>query len=215
MPNTTNGNPAPSDVTLIAGSDGTNVRTIKTDTGGAIQMDIESIIPGTAATNLGKAEDAVAASGDTGVAMLAVRSDTAVPNAAAGDYHWVQVDANGGLWATLATLIAGENATANRLMTMPSYTNSGALTGDTLVRTGACVVHSIAFGQGDAAPTAGSIDFYDNTAASGTKVYTHTFDTTTFRPTSILLDAACTTGLYVDFTTTADVTVFVTYLATA
>ena len=34
MPNTTNGNPVPSDVTLIAGSDGSNVRTIITDTSG-------------------------------------------------------------------------------------------------------------------------------------------------------------------------------------
>jgi hypothetical protein len=46
-----------------------------------------SIVPGTAATNLGKAEDAVAASGDTGVFSLFVRNDTLTSNAsAAGDY---------------------------------------------------------------------------------------------------------------------------------
>lgn len=38
--------------------------------------DITSVIPGVAATNLGKAEDAVAASGDTGTAQLLKRTDT-------------------------------------------------------------------------------------------------------------------------------------------
>lgn len=43
---------------------------------------VTSVIPGTAATNLGKAEDAVHASGDVGVMTLGVRTDT--PAAIAG-----------------------------------------------------------------------------------------------------------------------------------
>ena len=52
-----------------------------------------SIVPGTAATNLGKAEDAAHASGDTGVFMLGVRYETqgTAPNAA-NDYSLIQVD---------------------------------------------------------------------------------------------------------------------------
>jgi hypothetical protein len=40
-------------------------------------VDVTSVIPGVGATNLGKAEDAAHASGDTGVMALAVRSATA------------------------------------------------------------------------------------------------------------------------------------------
>jgi hypothetical protein len=66
----------------------TNVATIGT-----------SVTPGTAAANLGKAEDAVAASGDTGVAVWAVRTDTpATTTSGSGDYHPFEVDANGALW---------------------------------------------------------------------------------------------------------------------
>lgn len=66
----------------------TNVATIGT-----------SVTPGTAAANLGKAEDAAAADGDTGVMSLAVRTDTpATTTNASGDYHPLEVDANGALW---------------------------------------------------------------------------------------------------------------------
>lgn len=58
---------------------------------------VESIVPGTSATSLGKAEDAVAASGDTGVAALAVRRDTASAGAADGDYANLSVTADGSL----------------------------------------------------------------------------------------------------------------------
>ncbi len=51
-----------------------------------------TLTPGTGATNLGKAEDAVAASGDTGVFILGVRRDVAVASAsAAGDYNELSV----------------------------------------------------------------------------------------------------------------------------
>ncbi len=53
--------------------------------------------PGTAAANLGKAEDAVAASGDTGVATFGVRIPTtpASPTSAAGDYGTFAIDLEG------------------------------------------------------------------------------------------------------------------------
>jgi hypothetical protein len=64
----------------------------------AISSVITSVVPGTGVTNLGKAEDAVAASGDVGVFALAVRRDAKVASAANGDYHEVQVDALGAVW---------------------------------------------------------------------------------------------------------------------
>lgn len=84
-------------------------------------------------------------------------------------------------------------------------------TADTLVLTGAGVIHTVTFTCNDAAPTAGSIIIYDNTAESGTQIVNHTFTTTPFVPTTITLDCAVTTGIYVGFTTTNDVNCTVTY----
>lgn len=65
----------------------TNVATIGT-----------SVTPGVAAGNLGKAEDAVAASADTGVMALGVRADTAAATGANGDYVPFLVDSLGRQW---------------------------------------------------------------------------------------------------------------------
>jgi hypothetical protein len=62
-------------------------------------VDVTSVVPGTGATNLGKAEDAVHASGDVGVEVLAVRNDTLASLVDTdGDYAPLQVDANGALY---------------------------------------------------------------------------------------------------------------------
>lgn len=68
----------------------TNVATIGT-----------SVTPGTAAANLGKAEDAVHASGDTGVMALAVRNDSVAALAGtSGDYIPITTDSVGRVWAS-------------------------------------------------------------------------------------------------------------------
>jgi len=77
-----------------------------------------SIVPGTEATSLGKAEDAAHASGDVGVMALAVRQD--VPNTLAdtdGDYIPLSVDQKGRLHPGVPvfgepTLLASRNADA-------------------------------------------------------------------------------------------------------
>lgn len=65
------------------------------DATNGLDVDVTRIVPGTTASALGKAEDAIAGSGDTGVFVLAVRRDSATSGAAAGDYHELQVDASG------------------------------------------------------------------------------------------------------------------------
>jgi len=82
---------------------------------------------------------------------------------------------------------------------------------DTLVKSGAGSLHTITFSCNDAAPTAGTIDVYDNTSASGTKIFSWTLTTAVFVPVSIVLDVAISNGIYVDFTTTADVNVLLSY----
>lgn len=67
-------------------------------TGTNNDVDVISVVPGTGATNLGKAEDAVHASGDTGIQILAVRKDSPTNLVTAdGDYAPLQVDDLGGL----------------------------------------------------------------------------------------------------------------------
>lgn len=67
-------------------------------------VDVTSVVPGTTATSLGKAEDAAHASGDTGVMSLCVRRDTAATSATTdGDYSPCATDANGKLWTNADT----------------------------------------------------------------------------------------------------------------
>lgn len=79
-----------------------------TDNGGSLTVDgtvaVSSVIPGTGATNLGKAEDSAHTSGDVGVLGLSVRRDantTLVDTD--GDYAPLQVDASGALKVNVTT----------------------------------------------------------------------------------------------------------------
>ncbi len=73
---------------------------------------VTSVIPGTAATNLGKAEDAAHNSGDTGVAILVRRCDTAsVGSDTDGDYSVPCVDSSGRLWTSSVNYVSENNTT--------------------------------------------------------------------------------------------------------
>lgn len=83
---------------------------ISVDAAGDLQVDVLSIIPGTSATNLGKAEDAVHVSGDTGTAVLAVRKDTAVQlTSADGDYSVIETGPAGHVYTQEGFAAAAEN----------------------------------------------------------------------------------------------------------
>jgi hypothetical protein len=88
-------------------------------------IDVLTVITGTGATNLGKAEDAVHASGDTGVAVWAVRRNTATSGTSAdGDYASLNVDTNGLLWTNVgAALPAGTNL-IGQIVTRPDVSNA-------------------------------------------------------------------------------------------
>lgn len=91
--NTAVGTPADTAVTNPA-LDASQIALLK----GLVTLLGGSLTPGTAAANLGKAEDAVHASGDTGIFVLAVRKDTAAALAGMdGDYIPLIVDASGRL----------------------------------------------------------------------------------------------------------------------
>lgn len=93
-------------------------------------VDVTSVVPGTAATSLGKAEDGQHASGDTGVMLLAVRKDVAAALAGAdADYIPLIVDASGRLH--VAPLVAGSaiigKVGIDKTLTIYNATGAGAI----------------------------------------------------------------------------------------
>lgn len=89
--------------------------------------DVTSIVPGTGATNLGKAEDAGHSTGDTGVMALGVRTD--VPNAVGAgttaDYSFLATDMAGGV---RTALYETDFAVLGTNHVKKYYTNAGAVT---------------------------------------------------------------------------------------
>jgi len=87
----------------------------------------------------------------------------------------------------------------------PGYKSSGDKTADALIKTGAGMVHTVTCAS-DAAATAGTVAIRDAVAAgAGTVMQQITFVAAYFPPVTITLDQEFATGLYFDFTTTADV----------
>ena len=111
-------------------------------------VDITSIIPGTGATNLGKAIDTALGATDTGVLALTVRDDAlATLTEIDGDISALRVDSTGRLWCnvsntvtvgshavtnagTFAVQVDGSALTALQLIDDMIYADDGAWTGD-------------------------------------------------------------------------------------
>jgi len=71
---------------------------LQLDSAGRLIVSANVVYPGTIATALGKAEDAVHTTGDVGVMMLGVRNDTnASATSATGDYGYIQIDPTGSI----------------------------------------------------------------------------------------------------------------------
>lgn len=91
---------------------------------GAASTDITSIVPGTGATNLGKAEDGVHTSGDVGVMVLAIRSDTASAKGADGDYVPLLTNSTGHEHVAEGFAPNYEEQTLNRALTLSAPVTS-------------------------------------------------------------------------------------------
>lgn len=77
---------------------------------------VSSVIPGTSATSLGKAEDNAHTSGDVGVMTLAVRNDAGTVLAGSdGDYVPFTTDATGAMRVDLNGIISTNNSTTGTL----------------------------------------------------------------------------------------------------
>ena len=113
--------------TALATTNGDYIPLI-TDSTGKLHTNVGVIVPGTAATNLGKEEDAAHASGDTGVMMLAVRNDTLSALAGTtGDYIPLTTDSQGRLYIKEAgvTTIALSGSTRGRPIQITATSSTG------------------------------------------------------------------------------------------
>lgn len=152
---------------------------------------INAIIPGASATNLGKTEDAVAASGDTGVFALGVRNDAqATSTSGDGDYIQQSHDARGAVRVNTASFTYSHISTATT----------------TVVKSGAGELHAISVNtKGTVAST---ITVFDNTAGSGTVI--GVIDSLNLSG-AFVLDVAFTTGLTIVTTGTVAPDLTVSY----
>lgn len=119
-----------------------------TDASGQLWVNAGAVTPGTGATALGKAEDAQHTTGDTGVAVWAVRKDTVATTAADGDYHPFEVDAVGRLYvnpgvSTVLQLVPVVDTSA--YSTGETLFTDTQLTGVTLTSGGSATLNSITF----------------------------------------------------------------------
>lgn len=145
---------------------------------------IGTVTPGTAATALGKAVDAVAGATDTGVSLLAVRQDnptTITP--ANGDYTRILVDSQGSQWVRISTF---PNANYNKSNITTATTSTP--------KSGVGFLHGIMINTPVAS---GVITIYDNTAASGTIIGTITFPATLLSsgPEPVIYNVIINTGV--------------------
>ena len=91
-----------------------------------LEVDVTRVIPGTAATNLGKAEDAVHSSGDTGVMPLGVRTDAPASTVADGDYAPFLMSEEGALWTeNLPSEVDANNSSTSTLIADAVFTGTG------------------------------------------------------------------------------------------
>lgn len=126
--------------------------------------------------------------------------------------HFDNVDhsSTGAYDVKLEEQIAGEDLTNDVLKVEHRYSYNYA-TADVQVKSGAGFLHAITISPTDAAATAGTITAYDNTAESGGIIFTYYVPAAALVPVTVILDVAFTTGLYIGFSTTADVGVTVSY----
>lgn len=96
-------------------------------------VDVLSLVPGTSATSLGKAEDSAHSSGDTGVAALTKRTDTAASSAGTdGDYAALNTDATGRLWTRPTGGVTPANAFAIPSDAITVWSINGCYNGTTI-----------------------------------------------------------------------------------
>lgn len=125
-----------------------------------------------------------------------------------------RLDANGNKCVAITAKTvanAGEDVTADVQKVEQRFAYSVPQVASGVIKSSAGFLHALIISCNDAAPTAGTIDVYDNTSATGNKIFSWTLTATAFTPVSLVFDVWFNVGLYVAITTTADVNVSASY----
>lgn len=113
---------------------------------------------------------------------------------------------------SMTTLLSCEDQLKKICKVEQQFTSSGPKTADTLIYTGASLVHSLVCIGTDGTAAAGTIILYDNIAESGTKIFEWDVQAVAYTtPVVIPLNAIVANGLYLGYTTTNDVKCHVIY----
>ena len=131
-------------------------------------VDVTTVVPGTAATSLGKAEDAAHSSADVGVMALSVRQNTAASTSGAdGDYQPLITDTNGRLHVndvSTAAALSGSEFQVDVVAALPAGTNAiGKLAANSGVDIGDVDILSIAAGDNNI----GNVDIASSVPGTG------------------------------------------------
>ena len=103
-------------------------------------------------------------------------------------------------------LLAGEDQTNDVMKTEQQFSYCAGIVADGECGSGANFLHTVTCAGDDAAATAGSMAIRDSTSAgAGTIIQNVNFAAAYFPPVTMVFDVALSNGLYLDFTTTADV----------
>jgi len=186
---------------MMAQADETSPDSVDEADAGALRMTLNRRL----ITAAQSADDAVMETGTKPSLIGAIADETAPDSVDEGDMGYLRMTLTRFLKASMGDLLAGEDLTNNKMVVEHQYTYSAVAVVDTQVKASAGFLHTVTISCNDAAPTAGSLIIYDNTAESGTVVFNHTFTTTPFVPFSVVIDATMATGIYVGMTTTGDV----------
>lgn len=138
---------------------GTTWDRFRGDITNGLDTDVTRVIPGTAATNLGKAEDAAHTTGDVGVMSLGIRNDTVADvTSASGDYSQLSTDLKGRLISVGAPRALKTTQQTTITSSTTETTVLSAVTSTFLDVYGVILVNT--------SPTACDVTFKDSTAGT-------------------------------------------------
>ncbi len=166
-----------------------STKTLKTSGGGGSSS---TQVQGTAADN-------AAAVGNP--LRVGQKHNSSTQTYADGDIADFQADVNGNTKVREQYAPGYEDNTNSKAIVEHRYT-SFSVTADTLIKSGAGLLHTITLSGVTATPTAGLITVYDSTTETGTALYSEWFFATDVGHT-ITLDVLFATGLYVGLDGTA------------
>jgi len=140
------------------------------------------------------------------------RHTASPPVKAEGSTGYFSFDLNSNARFTLGTLISGEDQAANVIRVEQQFLSSGTKTADAQIKAAPGYVDVINCYGTDAAAVAGTIILYDNTAESGTILWSWTVGALDYHiPFDHQVHAIAATGIYLGYTTTTDVNCTVSY----